>query len=578
MQFLMRQLPQSPRRNIAMWTATHRWFIALALLATLGCVDHPQATGPVGKTATEEVGGGVTAQKLTTAGKVEIDLGETKRNLNAAGPDKKAPDTGGDSVTDGETNQEDAVGGVTERPKKKKSKTNLFKDWPQPQLVLTFSGRQHGYIEPCGCTGLAHQKGGLARRHTFLKHLRDERSWAVIPLDVGNQVRRFGRQAEMKFQLSADAFTKLGYGAVAFGQGDLQLSIGVLGAIATDSGEGSLFTAANVSILDRSFTPRHRVVEANGLKVGVVAFLGDARRKLLEAEEIVNSPAIEQVKVAMSSLTEASCDLTVLLAHATVQETRAVVDAISGFDLIVTAGGSQEPSYEPEVLEHGSLLIQVGAKGMHMPTLGYYPNEQVHWKYERVPLDDRFEDSKDMLEQLAVYQDQLKVLGLAGLDVVPIRHPTGRDFVGSSKCEECHETEYEIWLDTPHAHATDSLIHPKERSEIARHYDPECLSCHVTGWNPQKFFPYVSGYLGLKKSPQLVGNGCENCHGPGSDHVAAEEGTVDADELKIIRLRDEMKLPLANAERSCMECHDLDNSPDFHVPGAFQNYWNDIKH
>jgi hypothetical protein len=84
--------------------------------------------------------------------------------------------------------------------------------------------------------------------------------------------------------------------------------------------------------------------------------------------------------------------------------------------------------------------------------------------------------------------------------------------------------------------------------------------------------------LGLKKSPQLVGNGCENCHGPGSDHVAAEEGTVDADELKIIRLRDEMKLPLANAERSCMECHDLDNSPDFHVPGAFQNYWNDIKH
>jgi hypothetical protein len=210
--------------------------------------------------------------------------------------------------------------------------------------------------------------------------------------------------------------------------------------------------------------------------------------------------------------------------------------------------------------------------------LGYYPDQAIknRWKYERVPLDDRFEDSKDMLAYLAVYQDQLKSLGFDGLDVVPIRHPSARTFVGSSKCGECHDAEHEKWLDTPHSRATDSLVRPQERSDIARHFDPECLSCHVTGWNPQKFFPYLSGYLGLEKTPLLVGNGCENCHGPGSAHVSAEEG--DVDERRLIRLRDEIKLPLADAERTCMECHDLDNSPDFHLPGAFLKYWKEIEH
>jgi hypothetical protein len=27
-----------------------------------------------------------------------------------------------------------------------------------------------------------------------------------------------------------------------------------------------------------------------------------------------------------------------------------------------------------------------------------------------------------------------------------------------------------------------------------------------------------------------------------------------------------------------MECHDLDNSPDFHAAGAFEKYWKEIEH
>ena len=81
----------------------------------------------------------------------------------------------------------------------------LAADWPMPQAVLFVSGQQHGYIEPCGCTGLENQKGGLIRRDTLLKELR-ERGWEIIPVDVGNQVRRIGRQPELKFQTTVEAF------------------------------------------------------------------------------------------------------------------------------------------------------------------------------------------------------------------------------------------------------------------------------------------------------------------------------------------------------------------------------------
>jgi hypothetical protein len=39
-----------------------------------------------------------------------------------------------------------------------------------------------------------------------------------------------------------------------------------------------------------------------------------------------------------------------------------------------------------------------------------------------------------------------------------------------------------------------------------------------------------------------------------------------------------MRLPLDEAEKKCMECHDLDNSPDFHDPGAFDEFWSQVEH
>ena len=60
--------------------------------------------------------------------------------------------------------------------------------------------------------------------------------------------------------------------------------------------------------------------------------------------------------------------------------------------------------------------------------------------------------------------------------------------------------------------------------------------------------------------------------------MAAEYGEGDLTEEQINSLRKSMVMPLAKAEHMCMECHDLDNSPDFHKQGAFMEYWKKIVH
>jgi hypothetical protein len=227
-------------------------------------------------------------------------------------------------------------------------------------------------------------------------------------------------------------------------------------------------------------------------------------------------------------------------------------------------------------------MVQVGVKGMYVGVVGWFPGASEPLLYQRVPLDARFADSEELKQVFQQYQQQLQTLGLSGLEISPVAHPSGQTYVGSEACGECHTTAYEIWKNGvdgsggPHFGATDSLVNPGERTWVQRHYDPECLSCHVTGWNPQRYFPYEGGFVALESSAALHGNGCENCHGPGSRHVAAENGDLDVSENELKSLQKSMQVKLEATQ--CMECHDLDNSPDFHVDGAFEKYWARIVH
>ncbi len=463
------------------------------------------------------------------------------------------------------------------------AKEGTFADWPKPAVALVLTGQQVGYIEPCGCTGLENQKGGLARRQTLIRQLTDQRGWPVVPLDVGSQVKRFGKQQEIKFASTVQGLRAMGYRAITLGEGDLRLTPGeLLAAMAGADGTASDFVSANVAVLGRELQPAWIVVEAGGKRIGVTSVLGAKFEQRLPGEQIVHEPPLEALKKVSAELASKKCDFLVLLTHASLEEARKLAEQAPIFDLVVASGETSLPSNELEsIAGMKTRLIQVGLKAMYVGVVGIFDDPQDRIRYESVPLDARFADSPEMLKLLADYQEQLKDLGLEGLGVKPQPHPSGRRFVGSETCGECHTKAFAKWKETTHSTATNSLVTPpNSRGSIPRHFDPECLSCHVTGWEPQQFFPYESGYVSLEKTPRMQHNGCENCHGPGSAHVAAENGENKPSAEAIAKLRTAMKLPLAGgfAERKCIECHDLDNSPDFHKTGAFEEYWKQVEH
>jgi hypothetical protein len=461
----------------------------------------------------------------------------------------------------------------------------LFEGWPTPRAVLVFTGRQYGYLEPCGCSGLDNQTGGLIRRDTLLSQMRDK-GWTLVPIDAGNQVRRYGRQPEIKFQITIEGLKMMGYQAIALGPDDLRLStLELVSTIAPADGQPGLFMGANTVVLDRSFTAAYRVLEANGVRIGVTAVLGQRERKRIISDEVQTGDAGQALAELWPRMKQEACDLYVLVVQGSLDESIELGRRFPGFAIVVTTGGGDEPRMQPETIKpSGNWLVETGNKAMFVGAVGIFDGSGPRLRYQRIPLDKRFKDSKQMLRLLAAYQDQLKEAGLEGLGIRPQPHPTGLKFVGSEMCSDCHPNEYDIWKKghngegDGHAHAYATLLNPPKRANVPRNHDPECISCHVVGWNPQKYYPYESGYLSRKETPQLINMGCENCHGPGSAHVDAEYGEVEVSEQKLADLRQSMVLPLKRAKETCLQCHDLDNSPAFLEEGAFKRYWSKIRH
>jgi len=458
----------------------------------------------------------------------------------------------------------------------------IFVGWSKPQLALVISGRQDGYIEPCGCAGLDRMKGGLSRRYSLFRQLRED-GWPVVGVDVGGQGKNFGRQAVLKFQMTVEALKQMGYDAVAYGYNDLRLPAGeVLAVTAPAPGQKSPFLSANAALFGfaAEMTPAKRIVEAGGKKIGITAVVGKKYQQQINNPDVEMSDPETALQKVVAELKQEHCDLLVLLAHATEEESIELGKRFPEFKIVVTYGGNPEPPDRPKTIEGtDNLLIEVGEKGMNVVVLGFYNDAKQPIRYQRVPLDSRFANASEMKLLMTNYQTQLRTDGLEGLGLRPVPHPRkglqGK-FVGSQKCESCHESSYKVWKKSGHARAWDTLkgLGPNASNRVnpPRDADPECISCHVVGWHGTQYFPYESGFWSEQETPKLTDVGCESCHGPGEKHVEAEMGS---DESLQKKFRQAMVLTKEEAEKQeCYTCHDLDNSPAF----DFKTYWPYIEH
>jgi len=110
-------------------------------------------------------------------------------------------------------------------------------------------------------------------------------------------------------------------------------------------------------------------------------------------------------------------------------------------------------------------------------------------------------------------------------------------YVGNEACRSCHPGPFAVYESTGHARAYATL------ESVQKQYRLDCVACHVIG------FQQAGGVCRVDQVERRQNVGCENCHGPGSIHVA------DGTSRSVPRPR-----PGANV---CLGCHTAENSIHF---------------
>lgn len=101
--------------------------------------------------------------------------------------------------------------------------------------------------------------------------------------------------------------------------------------------------------------------------------------------------------------------------------------------------------------------------------------------------------------------------------------PEDATYIGNNQCKVCHNkkdegAQWTAWTEEAHAKAFETLkgdaaqaIAKEKGLEKPAHESPECLRCHVTGYDVET--KAIPDKLKMEDGVQ-----CESCHGPGSLH------------------------------------------------------------
>ncbi len=516
----------------------------------------------------------------------------------------------------------------------------LFDTWPKekPDLVIVVSGQMFGYLSPCGCS--RPQLGGLERRYNLIQELKGK-GWEVIGVDVGEIApagnKGLPNQNWKKYGYAMKALKEMGYIAVGLGKTEFQNGMmDLLGQFTVNNpNERPIILAGNIAggverdkdnkpikatareeyfkVKDaRPLVEDVEVYKGKSASVGVVGMTAPSvAGGLVGVDAKFDFEKVpDRLPDALKKLNAAKPDLKVLLYQGSEIEAMQVAKDFPDIGLIVRASDDSEglPPLKatafPDETNPTTHIVQVGHKGQHVGLIGVFKTDKgVKLGYQLVPLGEEYltpekVEPKDhtMLAMLEKYTAEVMKDDLLKASVEKKKdHPAqakvkGLTYIGAAECAKCHAAEVKKWGETKHGHAYEALEKLAKRPGL-RQYDPDCVSCHTTG------FAYTGGFESAKETPKLLHNQCENCHGPGSGHAANPKGgakkaddllellapwktekgdKVDKallDKMAALSEADRGKVPVPATQRRlinqiqgmCMNCHDLDNDPKFDI-------------
>ncbi|NRA96756.1 MAG: hypothetical protein HRU14_11170 [Planctomycetes bacterium] len=395
-----------------------------------------------------------------------------------------------------------------------------------PLIVLT--GNEKGFIRPCGCSKPA--LGGVHRRATWLEKLRKEEPGLHL-VSVGNLLVHGGQQQRMKFETFMMSMDLMGYQALAPGPGEFSLGVDYL--LEMRSFASFPFVGNNVfKDGERVFKESVRLGDGPYIVTGLVPPLPGV------AGVVVKDP-VTSLKEWLRTL-EVERDRPIVLFNGDRKAAVTLASAVPAVwrdRVIIVFGGAFDGPFE--LTDTAVPVLSVGSKGRFLA----YLRPEARTRLSHFRLEEEIAGQEDVTMMLEGYRQSLADEKL--VEKYP-RRPLENGYLGDASCVECHEDSCKLLDPTPHERAWASIKATND------HHDPECASCHVTGWGDS------TGFITEAKTPKLINVTCEACHGAGEEHVNVQTKTPNG------------KL----GKGFCIRCHDPDNSPQF----DFAKYWPKIAH
>jgi hypothetical protein len=394
-------------------------------------------------------------------------------------------------------------------------------------VTVFFTGNTLGALKPCGCTG--GQLGGLSRRAIIFNSVSEDKR---LIIDTGSLVEGRSEQDEIKFNIILQAFGLLGYDLVSLSEEDVETgkNFGILDDTDSLFNIISYQQSSDVDV-PAKFT-KSLLLRGNPVLVTVAAF--DAKTRPIDQIGQLFGSGVNPGQVGSRSkvniLILNHCDDTII---------DFITKRVPVVDCIVRPSDSDEPRVEGSLYKR-PLVFSVGRFGRYV--CGLQITESPAYKgtprlnFFTVKVKGELKEDASLVQ---LYKDYQRMVGERKLleEYPRFALPDNLEYTGSESCKGCHEYheyEYEKWSQKAHAHAYATL------ERVGSQLDPECVSCHVVGME------YESGFVSEQKTGHLKNVGCENCHGPGSEHIRSGGNTA-----------------LTGPKSECIDCHTPEHSGEY---------------
>lgn len=408
-------------------------------------------------------------------------------------------------------------------------------------LAIVYTNDVRGEIRSCGCA--LHDLGGLGRRATFMRVLRDTTEADVLLVDAGDFFSASINYGKEKAELAMKSMVLMNYDGVVPGEKEFGFGIEYFQTRARAVGlpvlASNLYDAAADTLL---FPPSREVTLRSGLRVGLIGALSDKIK--MPPQVLAGTLEIRDPAASVQAVVDAirpRVDVVVVLAHMSRGDGKGFAEQLKGVDVVVEGHDGMPMRHVQRWGE--PYVLQVSAKGMYVG-IAYATLDRskrvAGITSSIVGLDKKFVDDEAVGKLFAAYD-----IDVAEREKAALPASVATAFAGANTCQPCHASIFAQWEGTRHAHAFEVLTSQK------REFDRDCTPCHTTGFFKQ------GGFVNASATPHLSGVQCESCHGNGFAH--AKDPKVKTDTM---------------AKSTCRSCHTAEQTPEF----DFTKFWARIDH